>query len=205
MLITQISFFGLKLEEEKRKTPHLYFLYHLLAKWADFCGDGDGHILSAAVLAADAVERSRPILHIAAIQIRLNHRSKTDQALCLIPTVIYISTGLVLIILSSMCTAETYLPRIWQGKRHFVGPFHTALSALPSSLGICRRFAWCPLPLAGDRCMMGWSDRCVQTNVCCTVKRKSEHHIWLVLYKYDTTRWQNKRFLTLSVQLFVHF
>lgn len=96
-------------------------------------------------------------------------------------SVIDISIGLVPIILSGVFPPEIYIPRIWPGKRRFVGPSHTALSALPSSLGICRRSAVCPLPLAGDRCMMGWSDRCAQTNVCCTVKRKSEHDIWLVV------------------------
>lgn len=67
-----------------------------------------------------------------------------------------------------------------------VGPFHTALSALPSSLGICHRSAVCPPLPAGDRCMTGWSDQCAQTNVCCTVKKKQEHQIEVILYKHDT-------------------
>lgn len=58
-----------------------------------------------------------------------------------------------------------------------MGPFHTALSALPSSLGICHRSGVYPLPLAEDRCMMGWSDRCAQTDVCYTVKRKPKYQI----------------------------
>lgn len=46
---------------------HLYFFHHLLAKGANFSRHSDGHVLRAAVLAADAIESSGPILHITAV------------------------------------------------------------------------------------------------------------------------------------------
>lgn len=54
-----------------RLSSDLYFLDDLLAKRADFSRNSDGHVLMAAVLAADAIERARAILHAAAVQVRL--------------------------------------------------------------------------------------------------------------------------------------
>lgn len=55
---------------------HLHFLHHLFAEWADFGWDGDGHVLSAAVLTADTVERARPVLNATVIQIRLRNEQR---------------------------------------------------------------------------------------------------------------------------------
>lgn len=55
---------------------HLHFLHHLFAEWADFGWDGDGHVLSAAVLTADPVERARPVLNATVIQIRLRNEQR---------------------------------------------------------------------------------------------------------------------------------
>lgn len=49
---------------------HLHLLHDLLPKGAHFGGDCDGHVLCAAVLAADAIEGPWPILD-RAVQIRL--------------------------------------------------------------------------------------------------------------------------------------
>lgn len=50
--------------------PHLHLLDHLLAKGADFGGAGDGHVLRALVLAGDAVERCRVVLHVAQVRLQ---------------------------------------------------------------------------------------------------------------------------------------
>lgn len=55
----------------KFHSSYLYFFDNLLAKRADFGWNGDCHVLVAAVLAADAVERAGAVLHAAAVQIRL--------------------------------------------------------------------------------------------------------------------------------------
>ena len=49
---------------------HLHLLHDLLPKGAHLGGDGDGHVLCTAVLAADTIESPRPILD-RAVQIRL--------------------------------------------------------------------------------------------------------------------------------------
>ena len=64
----------------QHRATYLHFLHHLLAEGADLGGDGDGHVLSAAVLAADAVERPGPVLHPTAVQVRLPHAHAQTHA-----------------------------------------------------------------------------------------------------------------------------
>lgn len=50
---------------------YLNLLYNLFAKRADFGWNGDGHVLDAAVLTADAVKRTWTIQHPATVQVSL--------------------------------------------------------------------------------------------------------------------------------------